>query len=446
MTLIPELRAELHRAAARPAVDQTPSWHQRWLHRLVPVVSAVATMSIVAVVVIAGGADRTGQHAHPAPPNSVSAARVPSPNSLLPARGGMRGLLLAVGVTGSGSTLHVSLVQCTNCGNTTPPNAREVNWSSTSTDGGHHWQTRRDPVWIMSAGLALPEGPDVWESGYGPHAGDPSFYVSHDSGHTYHPVQATGGSGFEPVTLGDGAAWTLGVQCVHYRCRSSVLIGQAARSRLSPTATQPPGMPTRRAPTTLLVSGDGERGYVSEGGQRRFYVTDNAGQSWTPASYPCSPGTTVGDLTSTVDDAVWVTCEPVLQPETHPANQPSGQHPNLPAIVRRSDDDGGHWQTLDPSFRGIGGLVAASRQTAWVTDQTGGLHRTANGGRSWQKILSGAGAAPALDIENSTTATVVATATAGTPAAHDRRTELIAYRTIDGGAHWSHTLIRLPKG
>jgi hypothetical protein len=35
---------------------------------------------------------------------------------------------------------------------------------------------------------------------------------------------------------------------------------------------------------------------------------------------------------------------------------------------------------------------------------------------------------------------------AGTVAGHDRRTELVAYRTTDGGAHWRSTLIHLPRG
>lgn len=58
----------------------------------------------------------------------------------------------------------------------------------------------------------------------------------------------------------------------------------------------------------------------------------------------------------------------------------------------------------------------------------------------------GVGADPAVGIESSTTATVVVAATTGTRAAHTRRTELVAYRTVDGGSHWTHTLIHLPTG
>jgi hypothetical protein len=113
--------------------------------------------------------------------------------------------------------------------------------------------------------------------------------------------------------------------------------------------------------------------------------------------------------------------------------------------VRRSDDGGGHWQTPDPTFPGTARLVAVSPQIAWADNTSGALQRTTNAGRSWQTVLRG-GLDPAVDIESSTTATVVPAATTGTPAAHTRRTELVAYRTVDGGSRWTHTLIRLPTG
>jgi hypothetical protein len=170
-------------------------------------------VGIVAVVVIAAGAHHPGRRAEPTVTGAAPRAQVPSPVSLLPPRGGMRGLLVGVWVAGSGSTLRVSFVQCTNCGDSTPPDARELNWSATSTDAGRHWHTRREQVLLLSFGLAVPESRNVWGFGYAPHAGDPSFYVSHNSGRSYRPVDAPSNSGFEPVTLGNGEAWTLGVRC-----------------------------------------------------------------------------------------------------------------------------------------------------------------------------------------------------------------------------------------
>jgi hypothetical protein len=418
-----------------------PRSRRGWLHVLVPVLATAAVAGVVAVVVLAGGHRAEPTLPGPAPAPSV---QVPSPVSLLPSRGGMHGLLLEVSVVGSGSTLRVSFVQCPNCGNGTPPDARELNWSSTSIDGGQHWQTRREQVGLLTFGLAVPEDPNVWTFGYGPHAGDPGFYDSHDSGRSYRKASAPSNSGFEPVTLGDGEAWTLGVRCVHYRCRSSVLHGQAAGSSLSQTAAQPPGMPTRRAPTSLTVAGYGEQAYVAEGGHRRLYMTDDGGQSWSRASYPCSAGTLINELTSPGGGAVWVSCAPPLK--VKPDGQPSRKRVHLPVTIRRSADSGRDWQTPDPAFHGTEELVAVTPQIAWADDRTGALQRTTNGGRSWQTVLRGAGPAPAINIESSTTATVVATATVGTPAAHNRRTELIAYRTVDGGTHWTHTLIHLPTG
>ncbi len=452
MTLLPEFRAQLHAAADR----RSHSRRQRLVGRLSihGQVTRVATatpvlLSILVAIGVAVAAVATLSHRHNAKPTLTGAApsaQVPSPVSLLPSRGGMRGLLLGVSVAGAGSTQRVSFVQCTNCGDSTPPDARELNWSATSTDGGRHWRTRREQVLLLAFGLALPESRNVWEFGYAPHAGDPAFYVSHDSGRSYRPVRAPSNSGFEPVTLGDGEAWTLGIRCLHYRCRSFVLHGQAAGSSLSQTATQPPGMPTRVAPTSLLVAGYGQRAYVGDGGHRRLYVTDDDGHSWSRASYPCPAGTLIRDLTSTGGGAVWVACGPVRPMATRDGSQPSRERANPPATVRRSDDGGRHWQTPDPAFHGTAGLVAVSPQIAWADDTSGALQRTTNGGRSWQTVLRGVGPDPAVDIESATTATVVAAATAGTRAAHTRRTELVAYRTVDGGSHWTHTLIRLPTG
>jgi hypothetical protein len=427
----------------RQRFGRRPRSRRGWLHVLVPVLATAAVVGVVAVVVLAGGQRAEPTLPGPAPAPSV---QVPSPVSLLPPRGGMHGLLLEVSVVGSGSTLRVSFVQCPNCGNGTPPDARELNWSATSIDGGQHWQTQREQVGLLTFGLAVPEDPNVWTFGYGPHAGDPGFYVSHDSGRSYRKASAPSNSGFEPVTLGNGEAWTLGVRCVHYRCRSSVLHGEAAGSSLSQTVTQPPGMPTRRAPTSLMVAGYGEQAYVAEGGHRRLYVTDDEGQSWSPASYPCPAGTLIRDLTSTSGGAVWVTCGPVHPMTTRAGGHPSRKRANPPVTVRRSDDSGRDWQTPDPAFHGTEELVAVTPQIAWANDMSGGLQRTTNGGRSWQTVLRGAGRAPAINIESSTTATVVATATVGTPAAHTRRTDLVAYRTVDGGSHWTHTLIHLPTG
>jgi hypothetical protein len=407
-----------------------------------PAIGVATTVAVIAVVVIAGGAHRAAPRIGPAQTGAAPTAQVPSPNSLLPAHGGMRGLLLSATVAGSGSTLRVSFVQCTNCAATTPPDARELYWSSTSTDGGRHWQTRRDKTGLLTLGLALPEGRDVWQLGYAPHAGDPGFFASHDSGRTYRPVRAPSHSGFEPVTLGDGQAWTLGVRCPHYQCRSTVLHGPAAGASLTQTPTQPPGMPTHRAPISLLVASYGERAYVSEGGQRRLYVTNDQGRRWSRTDYPCAAQTTIRNLTTTGDGAVWVTCQAIL--ETRHGSRPPLRNERPSATIRRSEDSGRHWQTPDPSFDGAEALVGVSAHVAWAQNLSGELARTTDGGRSWKTILQGAGRDPSVDVESSTTATVVNTATTGTTAAHTRRSELVAYRTTDGGSHWTHTLIRLP--
>ena len=298
----------------------------------------------------------------------------------------MRGLLLGSSVAGSGATLRVSFAQCTNCGTTTPRDARELYWAATSTDGGRDWQIGRERTGLLTSGLALPEGRDVWQLGYGPHSGNPGFYASHDSGRTYRPVQAPSRSAFDSITLGDGEAWTLGVRCPHQQCSSTVLHGPAGGDSLSDTPTQPPGMPTHLAPISLSVAGYGDRAYVGEGAQHRLYVTNDNGHSWRQLSDPCPARTVIRDLTPTSDRAVWIACQAPLETRH---GQSSRTELNSPVTIRRSDDGGRHWQTPDPALDHATAVIGASAQVAWAESLRGALLRTANGGRSWQTVLGG---------------------------------------------------------
>lgn len=409
-----------------------------WVSLFVPALGLAATLGVITVVIVAVA------H-HPRPRTDVRPATmtvtpaVPSPVSLLRGRGGMRGLVYATTVVGSGATLHASFVQCTNCtGDTTPPHAHQIDWSAVSTDGGARWQTRRDRSFLLAFGLALPEGPDVWQAGYTPHPTDPFFYVSHDHGRTFVPARASKNTDSGPVTLGAGEAWTLGVRCIHYRCGSSVLHGAAAGSRLTQTTSQPPGMPVRYAPSTLIVAGYGPRAYVSQK-QRRIYATNDNGRDWNRLSYPCATGMSILALTPSSDGSVWVSCASTQRVRTGRATDPR-------VTIRRSDDSGAHWTTPGPTIHAAGGLVAASPRILWAAGQHGALQRTTDGGRSWQTVLRGAGLDPALDIQSATTATAIATATVGNSKTHNRRTELVAYRTTNGGERWTHNLIHLPTG
>jgi photosystem II stability/assembly factor-like uncharacterized protein len=409
--------------------DRRRSWRPRWLHAVAPTIGVGVAAGLVAVVIAAVGAHHRAPNGPPLP-RSVPSAQVPAPVSLFPSTGGMRGLVFAPSLFGAGTTLRASFVQCTNCrGKTTPPDAREVNWSATSTDAGRVWHVARERVSLSAFGIDVQQSPDVWASGFEPHAGDETFFVSHDSGRTYIPVSAPTHSGYAPITVGEGVVWTLGVRCPHYVCASLVLHGRAAGSTLTRTAAEPPGLPTRRAPTSLVVAGYGDHGYVSEGAHRRFYLTADQGRTWRQTQYPCPGGTVIRDLAPS-GPAVWILCAP--------------NRALTPTAIRRSVDSGQSWQTDNAASRDSLDLVAASKQVAWAAQPGGALQRTADGGRSWNTVFSGAGAAPAVDVQSTTHATVVAPATTGTTARRNRRTDLVAYQTTDGGAHWTHTVIHLP--
>ena len=349
----------------------------------------------------------------------------------------MRGLVFGVTVTGAGSTLRASFTQCTNCGDSTGPHARELYWSTTSTDGGVHWLVTRQQTLLLTFGVALPEGRDVWQSGYPPHPSNPGFYVSHNDGRVFHMVRAPAkASGIEPVALGGGQAWPLRERCQQGACASSVLTGPAAGSRLTRTVAQPPGMPKRQSPSLLLVTGYGPRGYVSQPSTHRLYATEDQGRSWTPVTSPCVAGASILHVSATADGVVWATCGQITRSKAP-----------LTVTVRRSDDGGASWQTPSQAFHAAGDLAPASPEVAWAESSTGAvdrLSRTTNGGRSWQTVLQGINADAAISIQGAATATVIAPATIGSAKAHNRRTDLIAYRTTTAGARWSHTVIHLP--
>jgi hypothetical protein len=80
---------------------------------------------------------------------------------------------------------------------------------------------------------------------------------------------------------------------------------------------------------------------------------------------------------------------------------------------------------------------------------SGTVKRTTDGGRTWQMVLQAAvplESGPQLVVQDAQTAAIVVTATTGSLGAHDRRTDLVACRTIDGGTHWTPTVITLPRG
>jgi hypothetical protein len=444
------IEARADAALSREIAHATSRSHRKILGRAVsmrrassPIAAIAATAAIVAIVIIAVSSHH--QHAPTAAVHGgAPGSRVPAPSTLVPAEGGLPGLVFGVSAYGAGSTVRVSFVQCTNCKTTTstPRDAKEIQWSGVSTDGAQHWQTHRSRSVLIADGLATPEGPNVWAENES--NASSGFVVSHDSGQTFHRVAARARGPLGPVTLGDGEAWTLGYRCAGRTCASSVLHGSANGDRLSKTTSEPP-LPSRPITGALELSGYGHLAYLIESRDRsdnrdRLYMTSDNGTSWTKTSYPCPANDSVHDLSATSDGVVWVTCEPesfLTAPSS--SSERNAEHA---ALVMRSVDSGRTWQSPDPHFDQITALVSTSPQIAWAELPNGDLARTANGGNSWQTVLQGAGRNPSVDIVSDQIANVVVTATTHN-AAQSRRTALVAYRTTDGGNRWTHTIVSL---
>jgi photosystem II stability/assembly factor-like uncharacterized protein len=122
---------------------------------------------------------------------------------------------------------------------------------------------------------------------------------------------------------------------------------------------------------------------------------------------------------------------------------------NVTQLLRRSTDSGRHWQTLPAAVRLLSTLQASSAQVAWALTTHGQVIRTADGGQSWAPVLtSGQSQLPSqiLAVTSTTAASLVVTLTRGHVQHHAAYTDLMVFRTFDGGATWRPTVVFLPSG
>jgi hypothetical protein len=433
------------RVLSGSAPAPSPRPHRRWMGALRPGLGIAATVAVViAIVVVAGGSHPRRDVTTPTPAHPVPGTGVPAPASLLPAVGGMRGLLSTQQLFGSGSDLTENFYQCPQC--RTRLHSGGTYWNSRSVDGGRTWHTERVAAPNMDLGTQVQAGDTVWATG--DLGNTPRFFVSHDDGHHYTTAAAAATPASQsPLTISDGTVWALGNHCDGHTCKAVVLSGPVGGDRLAATASQPALRPHVNG--VQAVIGASRSTVVITGGfaatDLQTFVSHDKGRSWTRVSYPCRRPVE-GDVYPTSARSLWAVCLVTRAPARSAGPQALGTPED---IIRRSTDGGHHWTTTSTLAQSQPTLSAVTDQVAWITGVDGTIKRTTDGGQTWQTVLQAPRSADGnadLAVQDAQTATIVVAASTGSAAGHDRRTDLVTYRTTDGGAHWIPTVIRLPTG
>jgi hypothetical protein len=223
------------------------------------------------------------------------------------------------------------------------------------------------------------------------------------------------------VSVAGAEVWAVGDGC-RGGCEGSVLRARSVGSTLSPTATTPPT--GKRMRQIVALSATSAYLYVPPvGGRPQAWLTTNAGRSWSRVA----PGCRTDSLSGSGTGAMWRPCPP------RPGR----------AEIGISTDGGRHWAYRAAPFSS-GVLYGASARVAWMQARGGTIARTADGGRTWRAVWSqpnGHGRPAALSVQSATTATEVVSVS------HTQhgieRTNLVLYRTTDGGGHWKRTPVAL---
>ena len=409
-----------------------------WTGALVPALGAVVAIALVAVALVLIGVQHRAAPAHHA---TVRPPVPPAPN------GGMLGV---VSLDGAGFVSAaagvISLEQCLGYRNGEPTDHTSCrDWLASTTDAGASWRIGRRPWNVFDPRLS---GSDGWAEGSLALSGGTSlarFLVSHDGGRSWKVASSAAAAlGFQEVSIGGNEVWAVGSSCVH-GCTVTIMHGALNGSRLLATAAQPiPGGFTNvevvaAGPRTAYVNNPDAFGQT--------FVTHDDGRSWQRILPPC-PRDSFGRLASDGSSgSVWATCE-----AGHGAT-----------TLARTTDRGRSWQSLASRFIEAFQFQPVSAQVAWGTSPQGLVVRTTDGGLTWSTVWSAGASQPAalrthapwvacldgcaamLTARSVTSASVVMILTHGHRGEQARFTNLVVYRTSDGGATWNPSVVHLPK-
>ncbi|MGH3261115.1 MAG: YCF48-related protein, partial [Trebonia sp.] len=349
-------------------------------------------------------------------------------------RGSLQSPVLAFGPAGTG------VIAWTH--STSPNPAHPKSWLATTRNRGRSWDVGRRGFSLFSA-PAFDGSRDGWAMVIDAHQAL-RFFASHDDGQRWVPARSAAAADSVPgdVSVAGGVVWAVGTgSCTgtSASCRWVVMRGPAAGDRLPATAAQPLA-PTNQNATTISAA-SATTAYVTAptGHGTVTYATHDRGRHWRQLPDQCSDGSTELGATATVTGSLWQICS---RPKR--------------LLVQHSTDAGTHWTSAPLPFRAPHALQPITGQVAWSQAARGTIYRTTDGGSSWQAVWhpggphgrSMPGASPILAAQSADDASLLVQLTTG-PTSRDRiphATNLIVYRTSDGGANWYPSVVKLPYG
>jgi hypothetical protein len=406
-------------------------------HRMIGSAVVVAAAAIGASVLGFGGGGeggRTGRASHVRRPEPSAARATTEPGF----GGGMRGKIYANWSDFSGATGFVWLVQCVGC---IGESGQSHGWLAMTTNGGASWSVRPQRRFLASAPVW--SGENGW-TGFHSRVGG-RFIATHDGGRSWTRATVPDSPRASFVSVADGTVWANARRCRGpYRCVYPVLRGQASGSQLTPVPTTPSD---RGDLNIIAVSPSRAYTYSLTGdtGARQAWLTRNGGRTWQSVAPGCPENLIT--VPSTVGDGhgeIWRSC---------------AHHGVGDQEVGISTDGGRRWTDRPVPAQALVNLYPESARVAWAQSLAGNTLRTlrtTNGGRWWHTVWAATkkltlprgnvARAPTLTARSATAATEVVPVVHTSTDTHHTLTNLLVYRTTDGGARWQRTAVALPHG
>lgn len=449
----PPIQTVLGRLGERPGPDTggRRSRRRRPGALVLPLLTSAVAIGVLVLVLTSVHPGHARHNAHRSGLGSAghSTPVTPSGSSVAPRRG-MHGTVYspnASALASNGSGI-VSLQQCLGCrsnGNQTP-HSYVADWLFSTNRAGTGTLVRT-PYLLVSPQLS---GQNGWasgtqSSGHGA-GGTAQFYVSHDTGRRWSVApSAAPNYGDQQLSLGFDEVWSVGQPGT----ATVVLHAPASGSRLLATAAQPThGM----WPNAQVAAAGPGMAYLYNGNAPgQMYLTRDDGRSWQRVARPCRAGE-LGRLTNVAfGNAVWVVCDRVPSRNAPPL-------PNAHLSLSRSTDGGRRWTDLPTPFSAAFTpiLSPVSASVLWAQTANGTVLRSTNEGATWQTVWSLAQQVPGLrsshlpgtypgDLiaQSPETATMQLSLVHGRPGSAAAYTNLVRYRTTDGGRAWTAKVVSL---
>jgi photosystem II stability/assembly factor-like uncharacterized protein len=395
-----------------------------WTGALVPALGIAAAIAVAVVAVVALHHRAPARTSAPTSPTAPVAPHISVP--VLP-RGGARGTVLLDDMAFSSPARGtISMEWCLPC----QLGPGHATWMASTNDGGVTWRVAR-ASWNPQQQEITFSGADGWGEGIranGSGGGILRFLVTHDGGRIWAVAPSSAAAaGYGGVTIAGGEVWSLGSSCGPSGCPDTVLHAPVSGSRFTATAAQLPLAGDTNVDVVAVAPGTA---YVASSDRPLIFATHDNGASWQRLTPPC-PRRDFGRLAAGGPSSLWAMCEP-----RHGAT-----------LISRSTDGGHHWRRLPVPFDPVFGVQPAAPLIAWALTTHGQVVRTVDGGESWATVWSRPRSEPAGQSPSISPILATQSATAAelvVEVAHRRLTNLIVYRTSDGGATWRGSVVSLP--